>query len=773
MRLISRSVFREIALNALLGTMLFTFVLFLQQISRLFALLVRSTAPPTTVGSLFLLILPSVLTFTIPVGVLVGTLIGLTRMSADSEITALRASGYSARRLFGPVMMWALIGTIITGAATLYLTPWAIRQRYKLLTKLAAAQLTAEIQPRVFEEQFPNRVLFVKDVIAGQVIRWKNIFIADISPPETRAVGGEEAGSGPRITTAAEAIAVPDVARNRIQLSLVNGTTHTAGKNPAEYYNTYFPAGEQVLEAEKQSDLRPRLITTEMPTSQLWVESATALDARIELHWRFALPPACLFFALLGLSMGTSTRKGGKSGAYVITVCVAFLYWMSFTSLFGLAKSGTLPAGVALWIPNLMVGIVGLYLFAILEKPGDRDIVGAIIGFFRSTWQNITGSLSAPSAVAPSFTHRFLFVPALVDRYILSSFLFYFVLLLSSFVLMTEVYNFFELLSDIVKNRIPMSTVTNYLFFLTPQLIYSSAPMSVQVAVLVTFGLLTKNNEVTALKATGVSLYRLAIPVMIAAIVLSGALFAFDHFVVPQANLVQDRLRNEIRAKPVQTYLRPDRKWIMGGDSRIFFYKYFDPQGVMVDVNVYELDPATFQLNRHIAADRARWEPALNQWIFQNGWSRTIRQGRVTNYAPFLGGTAMFGEIRETPSWFLKEELQDKQMNFRQLAAYINDLKQSGLDTVRLQVQFYKKFSAPVFAFVMALLAIPFAFLSGHRGAMAGIGVSFGIAIAYWSVNLFFEQIGNVNQLPPYLAAWSPNAVFSLAGLYMLARMRT
>ena len=112
-------------------------------------------------------------------------------------------------------------------------------------------------------------------------------------------------------------------------------------------------------------------------------------------------------------------------------------------------------------------------------------------------------------------------------------------------------------------------------------------------------------------------------------------------------------------------------------------------------------------------------------------------------------------------------------MNFRQLSSYIRELRQSGFDTVHLQIEYYKKFSIPLFAVIMALLSIPFSFTTGNRGAMAGIGVSFGIAIAYWSVNALFEQIGVINQLPPMLAAWAPNAVFSLGGLYFLARMRT
>ena len=141
------------------------------------------------------------------------------------------------------------------------------------------------------------------------------------------------------------------------------------------------------------------------------------------------------------------------------------------------------------------------------------------------------------------------------------------------------------------------------------------------------------------------------------------------------------------------------------------------------------------------------------------------------NFRPFEAET--FPELHEPPNYFLKEVKQDKQMNFRELEACIRELRQSGFDTVRLQVQLQKKFPAPLFALIMPLISTPFAFLTGSRGAMAGVGVSFGIDIAYWALGQLFEQVGNVNQLPAALAAWSPDAIFCLAGVYLMARMRT
>ena len=112
-------------------------------------------------------------------------------------------------------------------------------------------------------------------------------------------------------------------------------------------------------------------------------------------------------------------------------------------------------------------------------------------------------------------------------------------------------------------------------------------------------------------------------------------------------------------------------------------------------------------------------------------------------------------------------------MNFIELDRYIRDLQQSGFDTMKLQVEFYRKFSVPLFALIMALIAVPFGFMVGNRGAMTGIGVAIAIAIAYWGLSTLFEKAGGVGQLPPAMAAWSPDVIFALAGLYLVLRLRS
>jgi LPS export ABC transporter permease LptF/LPS export ABC transporter permease LptG len=782
MGILSRTIFREIASSAVLGAILFVFVLFLQKAGQLFSILVSSATTPEMVGYLFLLLLPATMPLTLPLGTLVGTLIGLSRMSSDGEITALRAAGVSARRVTLPVGAFACVAMCLTAYCSLYLTPWCNQEMVRVINQLGAAQLTAELQPRVFDESFPNLILYVGDVLPGQPVRWRNVFMADLTPPsERKETAGTARGEGPRVTIASEAIAHTDAERNRLQLSLLRGSSYEAALDPRDYNRFSFPMGEQVLEARERGEVKAKNYVA-TPTLELMGETSKSLEARIEFHQRVALPLACLLLALTGIPLGVSSRKGGKSAAFVTTVLFAFLYYMALISLISLAREGKIQAEVAVWTPNVVFGLAAIILLARLERPGDRQFLAPVAAYFVEKWQAFRAHLPrtrGKSSVFPAgFSHtRFFLLPQVIDTYVVTSFLFYFALLLMSLVLLTEVFNFFELLGDVFKNEIPISELLRYLFFLAPKLMFDAAPISVLWAVLVTFGVMAKNNEIIALKACGVSLYRLTLPVLVSCLALSGALFAFDFYVVTNANLVQDALRNHIKGKPIQTSRNPQNKWIFGRGARIFHYKYLnETEELLGGISVYELQTKPFGLRRHIYAERARWEPTLKTWIFQNGWVRDVRQSSNRaddGFRLFQGETATFPELDEPPSWFLKEVKTYKQMNYVQLNAYIDELKQSGFNTIPLQVQFHKKFSAPLFALVMALLSIPFAFLAGNRGAMTGVGMSLGVAIVYFALNYLFEQLGNVGQLPPEIAAWSPDALFALAGAYLMTRMKT
>jgi len=786
MRILSRSVFLEVLTSASLGTLLFTFVLFLRTIERLSSLLVKTSAPPAVVAKLFLFALPSTIPFALPLGVLVGILIGLNRMSADSEIIAIRAGGISSMSIVRPVLLFATFSLILTALASLWLTPLSLHLETLIARNFAAAQLTGEIESQIFNEQFPNTVVYVNNVTnVGSQPVWRQVFLADVTPPDELKQQGKDRGEGPRILVAQEAIPHPDPANNRIILEMHNVRSSERDKE-GKVVTTSAPVQIQALKAQKQEDLQVNKTVQEMDIGPLYkrvygrhrpkLSREDYVDAAIELNQRFALPLACVLLALVGIPLGISSRKGGKSAAFIFTVLLAFLYYLAFITLIGVAKKGTLPVPLAVWTPNGIFLLVGILLLSQLDKPGDRDLTS----WAKTQFDKLASRFRALRNRAPVFENpsllairRFGLRPMLIDAYVLNGFLFYLAVLLLALVSLIEVFTFFELLGDMIKNDITMGTMVDYLWHLAPKLFYDLTPIGILVASLICFGILTKYNEVTAFKAGGVSVHRLAAPVLFVSLMISGLLFAFDHYYIPAANRRQEMLRAEIKKKPVQTYLDPNRQWIYGQGSRIYNYRFLDPhQSIMSQVNVYELDPATFHILHQISASSARWEPSLKTWVFENGISQDLH-GENANYQEFYGASATFHEITELPTWFVKEEKEYKEMNFQELGTYIRELRASGLETTPLQVQYYKKFSVPLFALIMALLSIPFAFIAGNRGAMTGVGISFGIAIAYWVVGTLFDQIGDLNQLPAAMAAWSPDVLFSLGGLYFMVRMRT
>ena len=774
LRLLGRYIFREIFSSALLGTLLATFILYLRQVDPIFEMLVKSTTANTRlVLQLFVLAIPGVLPFTIPFGVLVGILIGLGRLAADGEITAMRAAGVSSRKVIAPVLLFAALGTGVAALATLRLTPYSIHRYTDIKNQLEATQLSADVAPRVFVENFPNTILYVGDVRPGE---WRHIFVADVAPPEKRASGMRDKAQGPMITVAEGAIAVPDLKNNRMQLSLRNYSTHEMSKDQMAR-DTVAPTGQQALDASPPSWTPLRSVG--MGTRQLMAyprDKPDWIEYQIELHRRFALPVACLTLAMVGIPLGIATRKGGRASGYVTAIFVAFFcYYLAFVSLLGLARQKTLPVPVALWLPNAVFFVAGLIFLARLEKPGDSDFFGdlraRVADFFKALKTRGMGTNGSGLTA-----WRLPLLPQLVDTYILSAFLTYLVLMLSSFLSLVLIFNFFELIGDMLRNNISLWKMFTYLFFLSPQLIYDLLPPSALVAVLAAFGVMSKQNEIIAFKACGVSLFRLAAPILLGSTLLSGGLFAFDFYYVANANRKQDALRDEIKGRATQTYLRPDRKWIMGyNSSRIFNYKYFDTSGEqssMIETSVFELEPKTFRLERQIYSRRAHWNVSLKTWVFEDGWSCKYEGAFCHDYTPFQATT--FPELTEPPDYFLKEALKDQQMNFLQLDHYIKDLQQSGFEgTVKLQVRLYRKFAVPLFVLMMAMIAIPFGFLVGNRGAMAGVGLSIGIAVGYLGIGQLFEKLGDAGQLGPVTAAWGPDVVFALAGAYLLLRMRS
>jgi LPS export ABC transporter permease LptG len=362
--------------------------------------------------------------------------------------------------------------------------------------------------------------------------------------------------------------------------------------------------------------------------------------------------------------------------------------------------------------------------------------------------------------------------PMILDDYVLRDFIFNFVLIIGSLTVLSLIFTVFELVGDILKNQISPWIVGGYLLNVTPFFLYNTAQYGVLLSVLITLGLMQRSNQVTAMKATGISVYRIVVPVLVAAVMVTACLFVSDQFYLPHTNKRQDELLNRIKGRPPQTYLNPSRRWIFGQHSTIYYYQLFDTdRNEFGDLSVFQFSPQTFQLVGRIYANRAHWDDGLKRWVCAQGWQRSFESSAISDYRPF--DVATFNLFSEPPEYFKKEVRQSLEMNYEQLRRYIHDLQQSGFEVVKLKVQLQKKIAFPVITFVMGLLAIPFALSARKRGAVAGVATAIGIAVIYTVVSGLFEAMGNISQLPPVLAAWSPDVIFALVGGYLILKIPT
>jgi LPS export ABC transporter permease LptF/LPS export ABC transporter permease LptG len=776
MRILTRYILSEVSSHAAIGAAIFTFVLFTRDLGRILELVVRASAPLPSVAEIFFYTVPVALTYTIPMAVLVGILIGLSRLAADSEITAMRASGMGVWN-FGRVL--AIFVAAAWGVAllnSLYIAPWSLASLGHLEDQLKGSQASYEVQPRVFYEGFPKIVLYVQDVHSAQGgAVWKGVFLADITDP-----------ANPRITLAREGILVPE-GQDRLHLHLTDGSTHETDPKEADKYQiSTFEQTEIPIELPssegKEEQIPVRAISTwDLDARAASVDPVSARWYLIEFHNRFALPTACLVLAMVGIPLGLSSKKSGKSGGFVLTIVLVFIYY--FISLIGVsfAKQGKVSPLFGTWLANLVFFAAGLILLWQAER---RPIA---LSAFKLSWKRDQPATEVPfrerrrnrrdraDAFERASRRRRVFsasFPTLLDDYILRDFVVHLGMIVSTFLVLLLVFTLFELLSDILRNQTPAIVVAEYLLNVTPYLLYSVAPFIMLLAVLITFGLMNRSNELTAIKATGTSIYRIFTPVLIAASMVAGGLFLADQFYLPHTNKRQEALHNEIKGKPPQTYLRPDRRWIFGQHNDIYYYQFFDAdRNQFANLTIFQIDPANFTITQRIHADRAHWADSMNRWIYEQGWQRSLNGAAIASYRTFDVST--FPQLSEVPSYFKKEVKQYSEMNYEELRRYIRDLQQSGFDVVRLRVQLDKKLSYPLITLIMAVLAIPFSMSAAKKGAVTGIAVAVGIAVVYTVLSRLFEAMGDVSQLPPALAAWSPDLIFALLGSYLILKIPT
>ena len=780
MKILSKLLFRNIIPPFLIALLVLTFVLFFQYIGNRSELLISKNASLEIILSIAAAVIPGILIFSLPLSFLIGLLIGLSGLSGESQITALRACGIPIKALMKFILICALAVGMLTGLMSTVILPRANYALGRMMDNVSLTLATSLVRPRVFNEEFPNIVFYIDDLAADKQ-NWSRVFLVDNSNPKsTRALIAQN-GSW-----------VSDSSRKRLQLHLSQGKSYEIDMdNPGMDNVSVFASTDIPIDSYNNSNHisdigQSARKVAEQNTGFLWNDSRDAplsqkLERLVELNRRIALPFSVFPFALLGLALAAGTAKGGKTSGFALSLITVILFYVLFFNGLRLASVGKISPFLGAWGANILLLALGLLLIARVERHvGFVQWLSIILkrylkmpsGIKVPAEKQIRRVAEIPHSIIQTSTYICCKFPKVLDVYISKGFLLYFLWSLITcgtlFVLLT----LFDLLDDIIRNGISAASVIDYFVFLTPQILMMVIPMSVLLAILINFGILEKNSEVTAIKAGGWSLYRIAIPVFIISTALCIGLFLIQDYILPYANIRQDSIRNEIKGRPPQTSIRMQRKWIFGESGRIYNYEYFDGnQDSFVNLNVYDTDLTTVRILRRIYAARARIEKD-GTWILEDGWIRDY-QSTELGFKRIKSDSVNFPE---KAGYFEREIFQPKESSKRTYLAlknYIRYLKQTGYNAAELQVELHKKASFPLSCLVMAILGMPFSFSIGKKGAFFGIGVSIAIAISYWGISGVFEALGSYGLLIPVLAAWSPNILFGAAGLALLFTIRT
>jgi LPS export ABC transporter permease LptG len=814
MKILTRYIFKEMLGPTALGFAFYTFIILMKNLFDFAGMIIKRSLPAATVGRLLFLSLPHIVVLTVPMSLLFGILIAIGRLSSDSEIIAMRALGISTRTIYRPVFLFSFLVFLINLYLMNFVLPRGNAEFATLRSEIFTSQIEKELRPRVFYDEYENLTIYVNDV-DPKTLQWKGVFVADSrTADETRT--GTSSGpvtiaqqvQGAKADAAQPASILPQRSSNKIVvaetgnlsilqphnqvwLNLKTAETHLWDPKKPDRYDLNSNATQRMRLPDKYSDANGgyqrslrEMSFRELMEQARWSQYSHDIDARetywaakVEMNKMFAIPFACIVFGILGLPLGITNRRGGKSSGFSLSIAIILIYYVLINNGEHLADTGKIGAAVAMWTPNLVLLALGIYL--LIRANRDTGAQRSEGGILRRIVQAFKARKRAGAAAGPdegmAILSRFdITFPNTLDRYIIREFLKILTLVLVSTAALFIIVDYTDISGDIRTNHIPLHIVAAYYRFTIFQILNYTLPISVLVSTLVTFGIFSKNNEVTAFKSGGMSLYRAALPIVGIALAISFLAYLQLDYILPYSNQRVEELRNRIKAKRNATRVvaatHQQKLWFLGkGRYIINFLAYDRDEKELSQVQVFEFDPAKFRLMRRVYAEHARWDGV--GWVFSNGWMRSFGDKGSSTFAPITRPLRLY--YSERPEDFATEARAPDQMTFAQLRRYIETIRKSGYAAEELSVKLYTKTSWPFISTVMALIALPFAFRIGKRGALYGVGIGLVLGILYWMIFAVFTKFGEVGNLPAVLSAWSANILFAIAAVYMFLNVET
>lgn len=738
---------------------LLSVILFVQQAGRYTDIFFSANIPSGLLWQLTFALLPNVIAFTCPMAILIGSIIGISRMRGDYELVALRSAGVGNLQVTIPIVFLGLLLSGFTFFINLKGIPFASQIVRKVAVQAAIYKLESPIEPGVFNTEINGYTIYVKDgdLASGT---WKNIFIynedqnANISRLITSRKGRLDSNAEKSELVLEQAVisSIP-ISGNKDKFVSENvGQVRISIKTKRSELVEKLTNGEQLPDELGLSELSKYIETK---------EGKERVEAQILWLRRLVLSITPLIFALLGTSLVLRFNRGGRGfGIFLALVSLVGYYLLA---LLGeqLARTQFISAFTGSILP-VAVSFLLICWFYLSNRLFLKKNIGnfGIANLLNNSYKAELKKLFKRNAA-------FSFNYAILDLNIILSLLKYLFLTLGFLGSIYIIFTAFELwkFAGIIENGTYL--LLKYLFYLIPFIYIQLAPSALMIATLTAYVIKSRQNEIVTWISAGQSVYRLLFPCFALMLLIGILNFGLQESVLPRSNEIQDELRSQIRNKGIA--VKKEGKFWVANENRIYSFETeqgsFTKKQQMKNLTVFEFSTEETRLQKVYKVPKAIWETDKIKFDgetevldLQNGKPQftTNSDSEITEI------TNPFNELYKKPNHLDISAIKDQIAN-----------TESSFEKRNYQIALEKKYTTLILPFLITLFTAPFALSLSRKGKVMTVGYAVGIWLLFMGITNTFEQFGLSGFIPPTVAVWSPLVLFSMFGIYLLSKIKT
>jgi LPS export ABC transporter permease LptF len=755
--LISKYLVQAVLPYFIFSWLLLSVVIFFQQASRFSEIFFSTSIPKNLIWQLTIALIPNVIAFTCPMAVLVGVIIGLSKMQGDSELTAIRAAGVGNLQITIPIVILGILLSIFAFFVNLRGVPFAAQIVRGVALQTALYKLESPIEPGVFNTEVKGYTIYVKegDIEKGT---WKNIFIYN-EDKQNNQVRLITAKSG-RIDSN------NDLSELVLEDAIVN---EFSTQNNSEKFVSQNVGQIRVGVKTKRAELIEKISGSDKSLDELGLkelakyaqtkEGNEKTEAELLLQRRLILSITPLIFALLGTALVLRFNRGSRGfGIFLALLCLVLYY---LVTLLGeqLARTKTISVLSASLLPLILSSVTIVWLFLSSSKGVGKSVFD-FKKYFSLSFKKKENKISKGSFYIDLTT-------GILDFDIISNLLKYFLLTLGFLTSIFIIFTAFELWKFAGTIDGGVALLSKYLFFLLPFIYIQIAPSALMVAILATFIIKSRQNEIVTWTSAGQSVYRLLFPCFVIMLLMGFLNWGIQEKLLPRANQIQDSLRSQIRSSGILTN-KDGTLWV-ANDERIYSFEKAagsakDSQNVK-NLTVYEFSADDSRLKTVYKAPEAVWEK--DKIRFAEKSEKVAWNNGKAEILDFSGN-----ELAEKSNLFINLYKKPNHLSAQETKEQIQ-ISQSEVERRNYEVALDKKYTTIFLPFVITLFTAPFALSLSRKGRVVTVGYAIGIWLLFMGITSAFEQFGLNGVIAPQIAVWSPLLLFSMIGIFLLSKVRT